>query len=227
MAEGNNGQNIQTLQVLFPDETVKILFSLLVFGRDGPDRHCIHRKFLYPVDLKHPAAELMLKRCDTAASQPNPLSREVEVLSQVPGVDQGDPMGIDTVPPFGAVGDHRPIEDDVCLSGPLLTGQTVSDLFVKIFRQAEKFQRVFHRQIVVDAGPQSVHQPNRQIGLERVTGAAAGDSAQGRIGFAAQFFDSLGCPEQKRQLCKTDRLFGVDPLALAVAEEGIQVVFSF
>ena len=65
---------------------------------------------------------------------------------------------------------------------------------------------------MVGAGFQTFYVIDNQIGFKFMAGAAAGNGADGGVGFSADILDALGGPKQIGQLTQRNGFLGVDPV---------------
>ena len=168
----------------------------------------------------------MLESAETACPETQPGAGRIERLPHVSGVDERDAVGVNAVAPLGAVRHDRPVKHHVGLGRPFLAAQCLGYSFRNVLDRVQKLERMDHWQIVVRAGPQTLHVPDDQIRFKLVARTAARHGADGRIRLAADLLDALRCPQKEREFVRRHSLVRIDPGAPPVTDEAHKVVFQ-
>ncbi len=119
-------------------------------------------------------------------------------------------MRCNAISPFATVGHKTPIEDNAGFARPTLPYKGKRNCRWQVFHRMQEFELVTHGQVVIRTWLQAFYVLNEQVCFKGMASAARGDCAQSRVRLPSNVFNSLGCPEKKRELEQADGLLGVN-----------------
>ena len=135
-------QNTVYLQTLIFHKLVKGLFRLLIGRGNGADGRCVNDELLLAVQAKQGVANFQIEGSDGAGAQPECGAGQVQILTNVTGIDQGNPMRPNAVAPFAAVGQKTSIKNYAGFRRPMLPFEGERYRSGQIFHRMQEFELV-------------------------------------------------------------------------------------
>src|SRR3990172_8204805 len=143
-----------------------------------------------------------------AASEPEPDSRQRQILRDVPRVEVDVPVGPLAVFPLGAGEDGRPDERGGGLGAELLEQRRAGKIPPEIPR-GHLLEKVAGDAVMVHTALSSFHAVGNYVGIDRVQGTGGGDGSELMAPLLP--LDARGGPQEKGDLLQAKRPGGVLP----------------